>query len=236
MKINNNKAACLFIDKYFPQCYLSILAGSTVRGESTTTSDLDIVIIDVNLTNCYRESFYEFGWPIEAFVHNKESLIKWIEKDILRRKPSMPNMICEGVLITGNNEYLNELKAFSSNIINEGPKPYSIEEDLTERYFITDLLDDFIGSQNHIDDIFILNELLDKIINYQLVKSNNWIVHNKRLQTSLIKLNQEIVNKYISGINEFYLNQNKDEILKLIELVLLENSGRVFEGYSIGKT
>ena len=236
MKISNNKAACLFIDKYFPQCYLSILAGSTVRGESTTTSDLDIVIIDINLTNCYRESFYEFGWPIEAFVHNKESLIKWIEKDILRRKPSMPNMICEGVLITGNNKYLNELKSFSSNKIKEGPKPYSIEEDLTERYFITDLLDDFIGSQNHIDDIFILNELLDKIINYQLVKSNNWIVHNKRIQSSSIKLNQEIANKYIRAINEFYLNQNKNEILELIELVLLENGGRVFESYSIGKT
>jgi len=236
MKISNNKAACLFIDKYFPQCYLSILASNTVRDESTATSDLDIVIIDVNLTNCYKESFYEFGWPIEAFVHNKESLLKWIEKDILRRKPSMPNMICEGVLITGNNKYLNELKSFSSNKIKEGPKPYSIEEDLTERYFITDLLDDFIGSQNHIDDIFILNELLDKIINYQLVKSNNWIVHNKRIQSSSIKLNQEIANKYIRAINEFYLNQNKNEILELIELVLLENGGRVFESYSIGKT
>jgi hypothetical protein len=232
----NYEAACLFIDKYFPQCNLAILSGSTVRNESTSTSDLDIIIIDISISNCYRESFNEFGWPIEAFVHNKESIIAWIEKDLLRRKPSMPNMICEGILIKGNNEYLVELKDFSNNKLKEGPKPYSIEEDLTERYFITDLLDDLIGSRNHIDDIFILNELLDKIINYQLVKSNNWIVHNKRLQRSLIKFNQEIANKYFSAINEFYINHNKNEILNLLESVLIDNGGRVFKGYSIGKT
>lgn len=66
--MQNNKsleplnAASQFVEKYFSYCQAALLAGSVVRGEATTTSDLDIVIFDKEVKNSYRESFVEFEW------------------------------------------------------------------------------------------------------------------------------------------------------------------------------
>ena len=42
------------------------LAGSLVRGEGTSTSDLDLVIVFDRLPNAFRESFWHEKWPVEA--------------------------------------------------------------------------------------------------------------------------------------------------------------------------
>jgi hypothetical protein len=67
------EAATLFVKTYYPTCQGALLAGSVTRGEATSTSDLDIVTFDRNVSSSYRESLTEFGWPIEVFVHNLES-------------------------------------------------------------------------------------------------------------------------------------------------------------------
>jgi hypothetical protein len=234
-KYSNLDAAGKFIKEHFMQCDLAILAGSTVRGESTSTSDLDIVIIENSITNCYRETFFEYDWPIEAFIHSIVTCKEWIEKDIKKRKPSMPNMIIEGKLIQGSLQTYNEIRNYSINELENGPKPFSMEEDANERYFITDLLDDFIGSANHVDDIFILNELLDKVINYQLVKNGKWTARNKRIQNALSSISSTYHKKYLTAIDSFYKNENKKEIIELIESVLEMNGGRLFAGYTVGK-
>lgn len=179
-KITNIEAAKKFIDGHFTECDLAILAGSTVRNASTSTSDLDIVIIDRTLKNSYRESFIEFGWPIEVFAHSNETVRSWIDKDILRRKPSMPTMIVEGLLIKGSEAYFLELQQYSESRLRSGPAQYTNMEDLTERYFITDLLDDFIGSTNYIDDVFILNQILEKLVNFKMVKGGSgWFMERE---------------------------------------------------------
>lgn len=73
MRLKPIEAAQQFIFKHFPNCQGSLLAGSVVRGEATDTSDLDIVVFDKDLTSPYRESFIDFGWAIEVFVHNLTS-------------------------------------------------------------------------------------------------------------------------------------------------------------------
>jgi predicted nucleotidyltransferase len=39
------EAVKIFLDQRFPECSAAFLAGSVIRGEGTSTSDLDIVII-----------------------------------------------------------------------------------------------------------------------------------------------------------------------------------------------
>ena len=58
-------AAQQFIENYFPNCDCALLAGSVVRNEATSTSDLDIVVFDDHVQSSYRESLIDFGWPIE---------------------------------------------------------------------------------------------------------------------------------------------------------------------------
>ncbi|WP_342720226.1 nucleotidyltransferase domain-containing protein [Sediminibacillus albus] len=48
------QAAERFIGKHFPDSKGAILAGSTVRGEATATSDLDIIIFDDDIASSFR--------------------------------------------------------------------------------------------------------------------------------------------------------------------------------------
>lgn len=231
----HKEAAAAFIGKRFPECSLAVLTGSAVRGEATPTSDLDIVVIDSGVAGSYRESFREFGWPIETFVHTDESLAAWMEKDIARRRPSMPQMIAEGTLVRGSPARLEELKSFAAAKLALGPAPFTEAEDREERYFITDSLDDLIGSDNHADDVFIVNALLPMVINYQLVKAGRWMTRGKRLRRALFSLDEATAEAYLSAMEDFYVRGNKAAIVSKIETVLAEHGGRLFAGYSAGK-
>jgi predicted nucleotidyltransferase len=44
------------------------LAGSLVRGEGTSTSDLDLVVVFDRLPNAFRESFWHETKPIEHSI------------------------------------------------------------------------------------------------------------------------------------------------------------------------
>src|SRR6476659_10176637 len=87
-----------FVERYFPECSAAFLGGSVIRGEATPTSDLDIVIVTTSKDAPYRESFVEFGWPIEAFVHTKDSLKDFFASDAKRRTPSLQTMCAEGIV------------------------------------------------------------------------------------------------------------------------------------------
>ncbi|HAT9793188.1 TPA: GNAT family N-acetyltransferase, partial [Legionella pneumophila subsp. pneumophila] len=55
-------------------------AGSVSQGEETQVSDLDLVIVYEKLIRAYREAFVYEGWPIDAFVHDRESIRYFFEE------------------------------------------------------------------------------------------------------------------------------------------------------------
>src|SRR5262245_48788022 len=63
----------IFDDKY-PTANVVLLAGSLLRGAGTPYSDLDLVVIFDQLPHAWRESFEFQGYPVEAFVHDPETL------------------------------------------------------------------------------------------------------------------------------------------------------------------
>lgn len=87
------------VKEHFPNCMAAILAGSIVRGEGTPTSDLDLVVIDPAVPDAYRYSFYYNGRPVELFVHNLTSYKKFFDADCERGRPSLPQMVAEGVVM-----------------------------------------------------------------------------------------------------------------------------------------
>jgi predicted nucleotidyltransferase len=58
----------------YPEASVLFAAGSIVRGEGTVHSDLDLVVVYPALAAAYRESFVLDRLPVEAFVHDPETL------------------------------------------------------------------------------------------------------------------------------------------------------------------
>lgn len=50
-----------------------------MRGQGTPHSDLDVVVVLDSLPAAYRESLNQREWPVELFVHDRETLAYFFE-------------------------------------------------------------------------------------------------------------------------------------------------------------
>ncbi|MDW0115263.1 nucleotidyltransferase domain-containing protein [Sporosarcina saromensis] len=227
-------AAKRFVDEYFPHCQAAILAGSVVRGEATTTSDLDIVIFDKHVQSPYHESHIDYGWPIEVFVHTLTSYKTFFLADAERARPSLPKMVAEGIVLVDAG-ILSSIKNEACELLNNGPVPWSAETILTKRYMLTDMLADLIGSKNGAEALFIANTLAEAIHEFVLRTNCQWIGSSKWIVKALKQYDEVFAKRFTDAFDLFYKTGDKHGIILLVDEVLKPHGGRLFEGYSIGK-
>lgn len=228
-------AAKNFIQSHFPNCSFALVAGSVVRGEATTTSDLDIVIInDVN-EETYRESFYEYGWPIEVFIYTFDTYKSFLDSDVKRRRPTLAKMLSEGIILNDKYGLESKLKEEANQLLQNGPDPFDKAEMYSQRYTITDMVDDLIGAEVYEEEMFIVNELSEKIINFILVNNGQWMGRGKWLSKLLRKLDEELYLEIINSMNKFYKDNDKQYFINFVTKELNKYGGRLFEGYLVGK-
>ena len=233
-KQNPKEVATAFINRHFSNCTAALLAGSVVRGEETTTSDLDIVIFDRNLSSSYRQSVVYAGWPIEVFVHSLTSYKQFFKSDCERAIPSMPKMVSEGIPLK-NNKMIIKVKEEANELLKKGPKKWSTETIIIKRYFLTDLLDDFKGCINPTEGIFIAQAISIALSEFVLRVNQKWIGHSKWQYRALRNYDVDLANDFVEALAEYYKTDKKEKIILLVENILHPYGGTVFEGFSIGK-
>ena len=229
------EAAQSIITSQFPNCDVALLGGSVARGEATKTSDLDIVIFDQSLSSCYRESFYSNGWPVEVFVHNFETYKTFFQMDCKRGRPSLPQLVSEGIVLKGKDEIVAELKREANELLNKGPEKWTEETMKQKRYFITDTLDDFIGATKREEELFIANLLADLVHEYVLRANGQWLGNSKWFIRVLRRYDEQYAEQFVAAFDHFYKTEEKNELITFVERTLDQYGGRMFEGFSIGK-
>jgi hypothetical protein len=228
------EAAKHFISYHFPNSQGALLAGSVVRGEATETSDLDIVVFDNSLSSAYRESLIEFEWAIEVFVHNLTSYKDFFQSDYKRARPSLPRMVSEGIVLKDTG-IIDSIKKEAADLLDRGPEEWTQETVTTKRYFLTDALDDFIGSLDTNEQLFIANTLAEAIHEFVLRTNGHWIGASKWIVRSLKRYDERFAEAFLEAFNDFYKNGVKDKVVALVDKVLEPHGGRLFAGFSIGK-
>ncbi|MEI2663173.1 nucleotidyltransferase domain-containing protein [Rossellomorea sp. LJF3] len=228
------EAAKLFIHEQFPTCQAALLGGSVVRGEETPTSDLDIVVIDEHLKTEYRESLISHGWPIEVFVHNLKTLRHYFQSDSNRARPSIQKMVSEGIPLTGH-PVIDSIKLEANKMLRDGPPEWSTETIRTKRYFLTDALDDLIGSTNRGESIFIANSIGELLHEFVLRTNRHWIGSSKWIVRALHEYDPQFAKEFVNAFEHFYRKNDKMEIVRLVDSVPQKHGGRLFEGFSVGK-
>ncbi len=234
-KLNPTQAAQQFIYKHYPNCQGALLAGSVVRGEATETSDLDIVIFDKKLNSSYRESLVDFDWGIEVFVHNLSSYKTFFKSDSERAIPSMPRMVSEGIILKDEG-IIESIKNEANELLSKGPEEWSAQMIKTKRYFITDALEDLIGCSNRAEEIFIANKLAELVSEFVLRTNCKWVGTSKWIIRSLKHYDEGFAEKFVEAFDLFYKNGDKSEIIYLVDCSLQPFGGRLFDGFSLGKS
>ncbi|WP_078548518.1 nucleotidyltransferase domain-containing protein [Litchfieldia alkalitelluris] len=228
------EAAKQFITTHFPDCHGALLAGSVVRGESTKTSDLDIVVFQPEIPKAYRESLIEYGWNIELFVHNLTSYRSFFESDSSRGRPSLPRMVSEGMIIKDTG-VIEQIKIEAKELLDNGPEEWPNEIIRMKRYFITDTLDDFIGCTNRAEGLFIANSLAELVSEFVLRTNNQWLGSSKWVVRALKQFDEAFTENFINAFDAYYKTDSKDLIIGLVDQILQPFGGRLFEGFSLGK-
>ncbi|MFG6115418.1 nucleotidyltransferase domain-containing protein [Halobacillus sp. MO56] len=233
-KLNPVKAAHKFIEKYYPDCKGALLAGSVVRGEVTETSDLDIIIFDRTISSSYRESLIEFDWRIEVFVHNLTSYRQYFKSDCQRARPSLPRMVVEGFILKDEG-IIVPIKQEAQTLLEKGPEEWSAKTIEMKRYFITDALEDLIGSSRRDEQLFIANTLAELVSEFVLRTNRRWIGTSKWTVRALKNYDERFAKKFIKVFDVFYQTGDKSSIIRLVDEILEPYGGRLFEGFSLGK-
>ena len=228
------KVATEILESKYPDARVLFLAGSIVRGQGTPHSDLDLVVIFDKLPNAYRESFHFQGFPVEAFVHDPETLNYFLfELDRPSGIPSLAQMILEGIELPEPSEVSQSLKQLAASVMEAGPPGLSDEEVLKLRYNLTGLADDVRQPRSGDELLASGAELYQALADYYFRSNNRWSAKGKAIPRILKQADAELCLRFCSSFDELFSHGQSGRVIALVEELLETNGGFLFDGHRL---
>ncbi|QND52186.1 nucleotidyltransferase domain-containing protein [Phyllobacterium sp. 628] len=204
-------------------------AGSIIRGEGTASSDIDLVVVFDRVDRAWRESFVDHGFPVEAFVHDPETLAWFINNDAKSGHPLMLDMIASGTLMGTDVVRADTLQAAARSQLAAGPRPFAGEHCDSIRYQITDLLDDLRGERSPAEIRAIAAQLYQPLADLVLLGRGTWSGKGKWIPKLLGKLDQELAQGFDDAFR-MAANGECAAIVGFVERELAPHGGPYFAG------
>ena len=223
-------AARALLASRYPDADCAFVAGSIMRGEGTMLSDIDLVVIFKHVETAWRDSLLFGDFPVEAFVHDPETLHWFIDQDVERGRPTLPNMLAEGRLIGPRIATGTPLQIEARQILATGPPPLAGERLDTIRYQITDRLDDLCGERNAAEIQAIGIGLYQPLGDLILLGRSRWTGVGKWLPRLLHRLDPALAGQFDAAFRDLFINADRGALIALANAELDRHGGRLFEG------
>lgn len=226
-------ATAIHAERY-PESEVIFLSGSVIRGEGTATSDLDVVVVFRSLENAYRESFMFGDWPVEAFVHDPETLNYFFcQVDRAAGVPSLPSMVSEGTEIPKASEFSRSIKELARSVLVEGPPRWGESEINNSRYSITDAVDDLFEPRSRAEQIASATVLFGLLANHFLRSRQLWSAKGKTIPRRLREVDPQFAVRFDQAFEDLFGAGNATPVLELTKEVLSPDGGRFFESHTL---
>ena len=216
----------------YPEAMTMFLAGSLVREEGTPYSDLDLVVVFNRLPAAYRESFHFQGYPVEAFVHDPETLnYFFMEVDRPSGIPSLMQMVVEGVEVPDTTSPALRLKQLAESVLAMGPPALTEQERDARRYNITNLIDDLRAARTTAELCGTGAELFEALADYHLRARGCWSGRNKSIPRALHRADPELCARYSVSFDQLFTRSDVGAVIALTEDLLRPDGGFLFDGF-----
>lgn len=218
----------------FPEATAAWLAGSVVAGTATATSDLDVTVLLPGPPAPFRESLEYDGWPVELFVHSRESVPRWIAQDLERRRPTLVRLISSGVVLVDVDGVGVALAEECASILSAGPGPPSAARLDAMRYGLTDLLDDLTDSTDPAMTAAIAVATWEAAAQLLLAADGRWWGTSKWLVRELREYDAVHGTGYAPRLHAGLaaaVHQDPVLLAAVVEEVLAGVGGRLWAGY-----
>lgn len=207
-------------------------AGSLIRGEGTAYSDLDLVVVYSSLPCAYRESFTFRHLPVEAFVHDPETLEYFsVEMDRAAGIPSLMQMVVEGHEIPNSTDLSRTLKARAAALIDAGPPLLDSDSERRRRYMVTDLVDDVRAWRSPEELMATGARLFEELADYYLRSRGLWSARGKMVARVLQRADPALSTKYCRAFERLFHDRDVSDVIRLTEELLEPRGGLLFDGY-----
>lgn len=227
-----NAAAKNIWKQRYPEAKVVFLAGSLVRGEGTSTSDLDLVVVYESLTQAFRESFRFGQWPVEAFVHDPETLSYFFsQRDRPTGIPTLMSMVLEGIEVPESTVFSASIKQLAESGIAEGPEQWDRETLERSRYMITSLVDDLRDPRSDSECAASGAALYDYLANHYFRSRGLWSAKNKMIPRKLHEADADLARQFEASFAALFQAGEPNKAIELAERVIARDGGRLFEGY-----
>ena len=179
----------------------------------------------------YRETLRAHGWIVELFVHSKDTLPLFYSLDAQTRTCTLAQMCGHGHVLEDAREEAVELQRRARAVIEAGPTPLVGEERERFRYAVTDLLDDFRGSTDQIEIVFIASQLLTMAGDLALVSQGRWTGTGKWLARHLEEAPGEFGFRFVEALTSLINSGDKQPIIDVVRVILELAGGHLTEGF-----
>lgn len=212
---------------------VAFMAGSVVRGEASTYSDLDLIVIYPKVEFASRESFTHRDWPVEVFVHDPQTLKYFHNRvDALEGKASLYEMIYEGLEVPGPSPISDSLKEQAARALAEGPRVLTPTEIEDRRYMLSFLVDDIREPKSR-EEMFATSAILYmELADFYLRSRRHWSASGKSLTRRLKKADPAFARKFFDAFDQLHLNAGPVKLVELVTEVLGDHGGFLFDGYT----
>ncbi|NKJ74004.1 nucleotidyltransferase domain-containing protein [Rhizobium leguminosarum bv. viciae] len=205
-------------------------AGSIMRGEGTTFSDIDLVVVFPSLERAWRESFTEDGFPVEVFVHDPQTLAHYLHQDADSGYPIMANMVATGCIMGSDIDSARVIQAKAASMLAAGPKPLAGADYDLLRYQVTDLADDLRGTRSPEEIAAIAALLYQKLADLMLLGRGVWAGRGKWAPRLMREFDAQLAAEFDAAFSLAAAGDGT-RFLALADRELALHGGRYFEGF-----
>ena len=209
-----------------------LVAGSVVRGEASTYSDLDLVVIFPKVAAAYRESFTHKGWPVEAFIHDLETLRYFFYRvDRPEGSATLCEMVKEGLEVPAPTSSTREAKELAAEILREGPPKLTVEDIEDRRYMISEMIDDLREPRSRHEMNASAARLFSELGDFYCRSRGSWTGHGKGLLKRLKSQDPVLARRYSEAFDQLFQHGQPAMVIALAEELLLPYGGLFFDAY-----
>jgi hypothetical protein len=220
------------IQERYSQAKAVFWGGSVAKDFGTTASDLDLVIVYEHLPAMYREAFIYDGWPIDAFVHDSETLHYVFEES--RTGSGISGsiyMVVHGREVTALTNFSENIKKLALHYLSLGPTPWDENHINKERFFITDVLQDIICPASRNEQIASAAWLYAALSQFYFRANNKWCASGKSIVRYLEQDNSELAQKFIHSFDDVFKTGSSARLETLVKEILEPFGGLLWDGF-----
>jgi Nucleotidyltransferase domain len=170
----------------WPDARVAIIGGSTARGETTPTSDVDLLLLFDHVACAWRDTLKVAGQTVELFGHDAATFDYFCRTiDAPAGRMPLAWMAIDGVSVLPESPLLHWLRQHAESLHAAGPPVLTTEALARRRYAITTLLEDLSDSTAPDETLAIAADLYLELADFSLRAAGAWSGSGRHLARRL---------------------------------------------------